>query len=48
MKLVVAPLALAALHDAAAFHTLKANVELGLAFMTEFERTTTGGSNTTA
>ncbi|MBL8391295.1 MAG: type II toxin-antitoxin system RelE/ParE family toxin [Candidatus Accumulibacter sp.] len=39
MKLVVAPLALAELHDAAAFYTLKANVELGLAFVAEFERT---------
>ena len=29
MKLVVAPLALAELHDAAAFYTLKASVELG-------------------
>ena len=39
MKLVVSPPALAELHDAAAFYTLKANVELGLAFVTEFERT---------
>lgn len=39
MKLVVAPLALAELHDAAAFYALKANVELGLAFVAEFERT---------
>ena len=39
MKLVVAPLALAELHDAAAFCTLKANVGLGLAFVAEFERT---------
>ena len=39
MKLVVAPLALTELHDAAAFYTLKANVELGLAFVAEFERT---------
>ncbi len=39
MKLVVAPLALAELSDAAAFYTLKANVELGLAFVAEFERT---------
>ncbi len=38
MRLVVAPLALAELHDAAAFYTLKANVELGLAFVAEFER----------
>ncbi len=39
MKLVVTPLALAELHDAAAFYKLKANVELGLAFVAEFERT---------
>jgi len=39
VKLVVAPSALAELHDAAAFYTLKANVELGLAFVAEFERT---------
>ena len=39
MKLVVAPPALAELHDAAAFYMLKANVELGLAFVAEFERT---------
>lgn len=39
MKLVIVPLALAELHDAAAFYTAKANVELGLAFVTEFERT---------
>jgi plasmid stabilization system protein ParE len=39
VKLVVAPLALAELHDAVAFYTLKANVELGLAFVAEFERT---------
>ena len=39
MKLVVSPAALAELQDAAAFYTLKANVELGLAFVTEFERT---------
>ena len=38
MRLVVAPLALAELHDAAAFYTLKGNVELGLAFVAEFER----------
>lgn len=38
MKLVVTPPALAELHDAAAFYTLKANVELGLAFVAEFER----------
>lgn len=39
MKLVVAPPALAELHDTAAFYTLKANVELGLTFVAEFERT---------
>jgi plasmid stabilization system protein ParE len=39
VKLVVTPPALAELHDAAAFYTLKANVELGLAFVAEFERT---------
>ena len=39
MKLVGSPPALAELHDAAEFYTLKANVELGLAFVTEFERT---------
>jgi len=38
VKLVVAPAALAELHDAAAFYALKANVELGLAFVAEFER----------
>jgi toxin ParE1/3/4 len=38
VRLVVARLALAELHDAAAFYTLKANVELGLAFVAEFER----------
>jgi toxin ParE1/3/4 len=39
VKLVVSPAALAELRDAAAFYTLKANVELGLAFVAEFERT---------
>lgn len=39
MKLAVAPAALAELHDVAAFYTLKANVELGLAFVAEFEQT---------
>ncbi|HVY22686.1 MAG TPA: type II toxin-antitoxin system RelE/ParE family toxin [Steroidobacteraceae bacterium] len=38
MKLVLSPSALAELQDAAAFYTLKANVELGLAFVAEFER----------
>jgi hypothetical protein len=32
VKLVIVPAALAELHDAAEFYTLKANVELGLAF----------------
>ena len=40
MKLVILPLALAELHDAAAFYAEKANVELGLAFVAEFERAT--------
>lgn len=39
MKLVVTPPALAELHDAAAFYMVKANVELGLTFVAEFERT---------
>ena len=39
MKLVIVPLALAELKDAAAFYTARANVELGLAFVAEFERT---------
>lgn len=39
MRLVVTPPALAELHDAAAFYTLKANIELGNAFLAEFERT---------
>jgi len=38
VKLVVAPPALAELHDAAAFYTLNGNVDLGLAFVAEFER----------
>lgn len=38
MKLVVAQAALAELQDAAAFYTDKANAELGLAFVAEFER----------
>ena len=40
MKLVIVPLALAELHDAAAFYMEKANFDLGLAFVAEFERTT--------
>ena len=39
MKLVVTPPAVAELHDAAAFYTLKADVGLGLAFVAEFDRT---------
>ena len=39
MKLIVAPLALAELQDAAAFCAQQGNVELGLAFVAEFERT---------
>jgi toxin ParE1/3/4 len=39
VKLVVVPLALTELQEAAAFYTAKANVELGLAFVAEFERT---------
>ena len=39
MKLVIVPPALAELHDAADFYTARANVELGLAFVAEFERT---------
>ena len=39
MKLVIVPAALAELHDAAAFYTASANLELGLAFVAEFERT---------
>ena len=40
MKLVIVPQALAELQDVAAFYTARANVELGLAFVAEFERTT--------
>lgn len=39
MKLVVLPVALSELHDAAAFYAARANFELGLAFVAEFERT---------
>jgi len=39
VKLVISPAALDELHDAAEFYTLKANAELGLAFIDEFERT---------
>ena len=37
MTLVILPAALAELHDAAAFYAVSANVELGRAFMDEFE-----------
>lgn len=37
MKRVIVPAALAELHDAAAFYAASANVELGLAFLAEFE-----------
>lgn len=40
MKLVIVPAALGELHDAAAFYTASANLELGLAFVAEFERGT--------
>ena len=39
MKLVITPPALAELQNAATFYTIKANAELGLAFVAEFERT---------
>jgi toxin ParE1/3/4 len=38
MKLVIVPAALAELHDAAAFYTMKANAKLGITFVAEFER----------
>ena len=38
MKLVIVPLALGELNDAAAFYVASANAELGLAFVGEFER----------
>ena len=41
MKLVIVPLALAEVRDAAEFYSKKANFELGLAFVAEFERTAT-------
>lgn len=37
MKCVIVPAALAELHDAAAFYTASANLDLGLAFLAEFE-----------
>ncbi len=39
MKLVIVPLALTELQDAAVFYAEKSNVGLGLAFVGEFERT---------
>jgi len=39
VKLVVVPFALAELRDAAAFYAARANAELGLAFVAEFEKT---------
>jgi toxin ParE1/3/4 len=39
VKLVIVPPALAEVRDAAAFYAASANVELGLAFVEEFERT---------
>ena len=38
MRLVLAPLALAELGDAAAFYAMKGTAELGLSFVGEFER----------
>lgn len=38
MTLVILPLALGELQDAAAFYSASANVELGLAFVAEFDR----------
>jgi hypothetical protein len=38
VKLVILPLALGELQDAAAFYSASANVELGLAFVAEFDR----------
>ena len=40
MKLVIVPLALAELNDAAAFYKARANAALGLALVAEFERAT--------
>jgi toxin ParE1/3/4 len=42
VKLVIVPLALGELHDAAAFYAASANAELGLAFVTEFDRAVSG------
>jgi plasmid stabilization system protein ParE len=38
VKLVILPLAVGELNDAAAFHVARANVELGSAFVAEFDR----------
>ena len=42
MKLVIVPLALGELHDAAAFYAASANAKLGLAFLAEFDRAVSG------
>ena len=42
MKLVILPLALGELHDAAAFYAAIANAKLGLAFVAEFDRAVSG------
>jgi plasmid stabilization system protein ParE len=42
VKLVIVPLALGELHDAAAFYAASANVALGLAFLAEFDRAMSG------
>ena len=39
MKLVLVPLALAELRNGAAFYTAATNVDLGISFLAEFERT---------
>ncbi len=41
MKLVIVPLALAEMQDAADFYADRANRDLGLAFVSEFERAAT-------
>jgi plasmid stabilization system protein ParE len=41
VKLVIVPLAIAELQDAADFYTDRANRDLGLAFLAEFERAAT-------
>jgi plasmid stabilization system protein ParE len=42
VKLVIVPLALGELHDAAAFYTASANAGLGVAFIAEFDRAASG------